>query len=51
MVIKISRKELNEQEDYSVTVEENDCQEAVSPIDETVIELLYEILKATFKED
>lgn len=44
MIIKVSRKELNEKDDYIVSIDENDDREAVSPSDDMVIELLYEIL-------
>lgn len=44
MIIKVFRKELNEKEDYSISIEENDNIEVISPDDDTVIELLYEII-------
>lgn len=44
MIIKVFRKELNEKENYTVSIEENDNIEVVSPDDDAVIELLYEIL-------
>lgn len=44
MIIKVSRKELNEKDDYIVSIDENDDREAVSPSDDMVIELLYEML-------
>lgn len=44
MIIKVLRKELNEKDDYIVSIDENDGREAVSPSDDMVIELLYEML-------
>lgn len=44
MIIKVFRKELNEIEDYTISIEENENKEVVSPYDNVVIELLYEIL-------
>lgn len=44
MIIKVFRKELNEKEDYAISIEENDNEEVVSPYDDTVIELLYEMI-------
>lgn len=44
MIIRVSRKELNEKEDYAISIEENDYKEVISSDDVTVIELMYEIL-------
>lgn len=44
MIIKVFRKELNEKEDYSISIEENDNIEVISPDDNAVIELLYEMI-------
>lgn len=44
MIIKVFRKELNEKEDYSISIEENDDTEVISPDDDTIIELLYEMI-------
>lgn len=44
MKIKVFRKELNEKEDYAISIEENDDIEVTSPCDDAVIELLYEMI-------
>ena len=43
MTIYVERKQLNEKEFYEI-ITNDDKQEVVSPVDDTVIELLYEIL-------
>lgn len=44
MIIRVDRKELNEKNDYILTVEEHENNEVIHPDDDSVIELLYEIL-------
>lgn len=44
MIIKVFRKDLNEKDDYTISIEENDNIEVISPDDDTVIELLYEMI-------
>lgn len=44
MIINVLRKELNEKDDYIVSIDENDDGEVISPADDVVIDLLYEII-------
>lgn len=44
MTLLIERKSLNEKECYDIEIENNETLEAASPYDNTVIELLYEII-------
>lgn len=43
MTIYVERKQLNEKDYYELDISDDE-QEVVSPVDDTVIELLYEIL-------
>lgn len=44
MTLLVERKSLNEKECYDIEINKNETSEVVSPYDDVVVELLYEIL-------
>ena len=47
MTIKVNRKDLNEKNDYNLDVTNDDSKSSISADDESVIDLLSEIIKST----
>lgn len=47
MTIKVNRKDLNEKNDYNLDVTNDDSTSSISADDDSVIELLSEIIKST----
>lgn len=47
MTIKVDRKDLNEKNDYNLEVTNDDSKSSISADNESVIELISEIIKST----